>query len=306
MSNYAEVKDISLILSMETLPKRIIGDRSRFEHVLENCVAESIDQTNAGGVNLRADTDASGTVIYIDITDTRDSRAINPDSVISDTENRMEDDISALVSEYILRQMGGRIDIDAAETSGCHRVICFPIELPDEKEPDELVARSTSQPSVDRRAPPKTNFSYQPKTVMVVDDSETNIRVAACFLRALGCKVFEAASGCEAIRKLAKHRVDAMFIDCQMPKMTGLELTQAIRDGEAGVESSDVFIAAMTASTGEENKVLCLEAGMNHFISKPVNKKSFIHALAAVDDPKLSNLSEYKSYNIVLLAPDSF
>lgn len=142
-----------------------------------------------------------------------------------------------------------------------------------------------------------------PLKVLVIDDHPVNTMVAERLLQKLGCIVFTAGSGREGLAKLEKLTVDCVFMDCQMPVLSGFETTQLIRQGEAGRDKADVFIAALTAHTDVENKILCYEAGMNHFITKPLKKASFKEALDVLRYDHSPNLSAYRQYETSCLLP---
>ena len=97
-----------------------------------------------------------------------------------------------------------------------------------------------------------------------------------------------AVNGQDALEKLNSsddsQPFDFIFMDCQMPEMDGYEATRLIREGKAGERYQDIVIVAMTANAmlGDEQK--CLDAGMNDYLVKPINKdrvydtlKNFLH-----------------------------
>ncbi|WP_166422956.1 ATP-binding protein [Paraglaciecola sp. 20A4] len=113
--------------------------------------------------------------------------------------------------------------------------------------------------------------------ILVVDDNEINVEVAKGILSELPITILHAMNGKQAIGQLilAKRRneiIHCVLMDCQMPIMNGYECSQRIRKGEAGAEYKDIPIIAMTANAmlGERNK--CISAGMNDYLTKPVNE----------------------------------
>jgi CheY-like chemotaxis protein len=86
-------------------------------------------------------------------------------------------------------------------------------------------------------------------------------------------------TGVEAIEKLRQHNYDLVFMDIQMPEMDGLEATRRIRHPETGVLNPDITILAMTANAMASDRQQCIEAGMNDYISKPINKEVLISKL---------------------------
>jgi len=106
--------------------------------------------------------------------------------------------------------------------------------------------------------------------VLVVDDNPVSQRVASSLLQRLGCRVDVAANGQEAVDMLDTIPYDIIFMDCQMPVMDGFEATKEIRRREAGELHSTII--AMTANAMKRDRELCLEAGMDDYIAKPISK----------------------------------
>jgi CheY-like chemotaxis protein len=154
----------------------------------------------------------------------------------------------------------------------------------------------------------KQNISEVPKTplkILIVDDNQVNITVAERLLQKMGCTVYTASSGREGIEKLKGLPIECVFMDCQMPELSGFETTQLIRQGEAGSDKAGVFISALTAYADDENKILCYESGMDHFIPKPLRKGSFTKALDVLCTGRSPNLSGYREYGTSCLLPSA-
>jgi len=103
--------------------------------------------------------------------------------------------------------------------------------------------------------------------VLVIEDNEINQRVAQLQLEKLHCQVKIRSCG-ESVLDEKLSKFDLIFMDCHMPGMDGFEATRKIREMESGDEPS--YIIAMTANAREEDRKECIMAGMNDFISKPV------------------------------------
>jgi PAS domain S-box-containing protein len=106
--------------------------------------------------------------------------------------------------------------------------------------------------------------------ILVVEDNVINQIVAQSMLEQFGINADLAANGEEALSALESLPYDLVFMDCQMPVMDGFEATHSIRSPESKVHDSAIVIIAMTANTMQGDREKCLVAGMNDFISKPV------------------------------------
>lgn len=136
--------------------------------------------------------------------------------------------------------------------------------------------------------------------VLLVEDNPINQEVAQGLLQDMGLTVALANNGNEAIRALATSPSDvppfqAVLMDCQMPLMDGYEATRQIRSGAAGKHYQNVPIIAMTANAMTGDKEKCLRAGMNDYVSKPIDPETLEKALRAhldlsePDEQSLSN-----------------
>jgi CheY-like chemotaxis protein/signal transduction histidine kinase len=295
----AQEKGITLQLKDQDLPDHIFSDEARFTLILKNIIGRSIENSIIGGILIKASTDSESSNLKIDITHPGLALGQTAESIYGLTPIVPEEtsDIATMVSQSILTKMGGSLTYDQTTETGEHFIIKLPLRthesyktegqatqpifkaLPSLPPSNEKKNRKNLTPVTPKNKPKPNENKIE---VLVVDDNPVNIQVAKCFLRNLNCTVHTAMSGKEGIEALKRHpSIECVFMDCLMPKLSGFETTQMIRQGAAGEEKSDIFISAMTASTNEENKVLCYEAGMNHFMPKPVSLKSFSKALNA-------------------------
>ena len=121
--------------------------------------------------------------------------------------------------------------------------------------------------------------------ILVVDDNEINLAILRGMLEDTELSVFTAKNGAEAIGFLnkagkSKLSVDLLLLDCNMPVMDGFECTQRIRDGEAGEKNKDIHIIAATADAMVGDRERCLDAGMNDYLAKPINKDVLLGKVA--------------------------
>lgn len=131
-----------------------------------------------------------------------------------------------------------------------------------------LVALGIARP--DEVVEPEPTPTARGLRILVAEDNPINQRLALRLLEKHGCAVDIAANGSEAVERFASSHYDLVLMDCQMPGMDGYEATASIRATERGREAP---IIALTASAMERDRERCLAAGMDGFISKPLDPK---------------------------------
>jgi len=116
------------------------------------------------------------------------------------------------------------------------------------------------------------------ETILVVEDNAVNRRLAEFLLRSNGYQVREASTAQEAFEILKTERPDLILMDVQLPGMDGLEVTRKLKENAA---TRDIPVVAVTsyAMTGDREKALA--AGCDGYITKPIDKTTFILEVAA-------------------------
>ena len=120
--------------------------------------------------------------------------------------------------------------------------------------------------------------------VLLVEDNLVNQEVAIGILDEFGVSHDVVSNGQQAINKLLESNgnktYNLVLMDCQMPVMDGYSATRAIRNGEAGESNSQIFIIAMTANAMKGDKEKCLQAGMDEYLSKPIDPEKLLRKLS--------------------------
>ena len=115
--------------------------------------------------------------------------------------------------------------------------------------------------------------------ILVAEDNITNQQVAVAVLKKLGLRAEVAANGAEAVKALETIPYDLVLMDVQMPEMDGFEATRQIRDPQSHVLDHRVPILAMTAHAMQGDREKCLKAGMDDYVTKPIDVPALIAAL---------------------------
>ncbi|MES2745456.1 MAG: PAS domain S-box protein [Bdellovibrionota bacterium] len=114
--------------------------------------------------------------------------------------------------------------------------------------------------------------------ILVAEDNIINQKVALTILKNKGYRATAVANGLEVLTALRSFEFDLILMDCQMPEMDGYEATRSIRE-DASLNCQNIPIVAMTASAIKGDKEKCLAAGMNDYLSKPINQKELVATL---------------------------
>lgn len=158
-----------------------------------------------------------------------------------------------------------------AETIGIHKFLSKPIKI---SELVALLSVNFDQPFLLKdpaAVMPKIEKSAQNKKILVAEDNPMNMLLISEVLGNMGLEVIEAGNGEEAIAKLIEYDPVMIFMDVNMPVMDGYTATKKIRQFPRPY--CDIPVIALTADAMEEDKVRCLSAGMNDFVSKPFRLK---------------------------------
>jgi two-component system, sensor histidine kinase and response regulator len=118
--------------------------------------------------------------------------------------------------------------------------------------------------------------------VLVVEDNQTNQKVIRALLKRMGIETLTAENGLLAVERVMAEadQINAILMDVQMPTLDGRAATERIRAWEIAQQRNPLPIIALTADAFPEDRMLCLKAGMNDYLSKPVHANALASALA--------------------------
>jgi len=131
--------------------------------------------------------------------------------------------------------------------------------------------------------PAKTTLSPEfageyPLEILIAEDNLINQKLISRVLEKLGYKPDMVQNGLEVLEKLKQKQYDVILMDIQMPEMDGLETTETIRKNEG----KQPYIIAMTANAMSEDREICMRAGMDEYLSKPMKQEQLVNMLSKV------------------------
>ena len=144
-------------------------------------------------------------------------------------------------------------------------------------------------------------FRSPPLRILLAEDNFVNQKIVQGLLEKSGHRVEVAANGLLAVERLGKDTFDLVLMDVQMPEMDGISATKLVRQQEAMAKSKRrTPIIAMTANAMKGDREKCLDAGMDHYISKPIRFEELINAIARVSAKKSIGYGQLEAAAFVL------
>jgi len=272
-------KERSISLSCKRspdLPRYVRTDSIRLMQILINLLSNGVKFTKQGAVTLEVSTlkQPSDDNVYIkfSVSDTGIGIAPEKQHLVfesfsqadsSMTRNYGGTGLGLAISSQLSELMGSRIYIESSPGQGSTFWFVSIVELAPENNIDLATAASQiSPPEHAIRLPPGIR-------ILLAEDEPINQTLAIALLHKMGTSVTAVANGREVIKELAAKSYDLVLMDVQMPELNGFDTTRAIRelDGPAAITP----IVALTAHARPEDRQKCLQAGMDDYLSKPID-----------------------------------
>ena len=271
----ADKKELKINYKLDKhISKYVECDLTRLNQVIANLLNNAVKFTSKGSVTLSCKKLAGKQdIIEFSVTDTgigiEEQEQVQIFEKFKQANTSIENSyggtgIGLHIVKLIVSMWGGELDLKSIKGSGS--TFSFTMPLIEVGRPTESVSS-------------QLNFSHiADRKVLVVDDSEINLLIAEGLLLGLDLQCDTATNGEDAINMILENSYDCVFMDCQMPIMTGLEATEKIR--KIGSEyTQKIPIVALTAHTADTYQEKCLAAGMDGFLEKPFRRASIINML---------------------------
>jgi len=266
------------VTSAANLPDAVTGDAGRLRQVILNLVSNAVKFTEAGTVTvettcvplpdrkarLRWCVRDTGIGIPAERLPELFAEFVQADGSI----NRRfgGSGLGLAICRRIVEQMGGAITVESRLGSGS--VFAFEITLPVTEGRGTARLADQSDPAAALRE--MIARQAKPPRILVAEDNVTNQFVIRQMLKGFDIRLEMAANGAEAVAAVTRETFDLIFMDMQMPDVDGLAATRMIR--AKGGWFATVPIVALTGNAFDDDQRACLDAGMNAFIAKPINK----------------------------------
>ena len=289
----AQEKTIHLVHEVEPeVPLLLHGDSMRLRQILVNLIGNAIKFTDGGEV-----------VVHVALEETSQDDPVTLHFAIRDTgigipaarlphlfQVFVQGDSSThrkyggsglglAICKQLAERMGGRVGVESVEGQGS--TFWFTAVLDQQSvsaQPFKAAVDKPSQPMItavagDDRTPTQAGPSWSPgdaacHRALLAEDNQTSQKIVLVMLAKLGCITEVANNGLEVVEAFSNHVYDLILMDVAMPQMDGLEATRRIRQME--LEDQHTPIVALTAHAMSDDRVRCLAAGMDDYMTKPI------------------------------------
>jgi PAS domain S-box-containing protein len=293
----AHEKGLELVCLVEpAVPLLLRGDPGRLRQILINLGGNAVKFTDKGKIVIRVRLDGEdeqNVIIRFAVSDTgigipanRLDSLFSPFTQVDSSKTRKYGGtgLGLAISKQLAESMGGKIGLESKEGIGS----TFWFTSVFERQPagsgsaQEKFARIEGELAMEHSAgePAISGNGYCKMRILVAEDNPVNQKVAQAMLKKMGLRTDVVANGQEAINALQMIPYDLVLMDCQMPEMDGFEATRVIRLEGSKALNPCIPIIAMTAATMQGDREKCIQAGMNDFIAKPVQKRELSEILA--------------------------
>lgn len=276
----AKDKGLQLVFKLsQQLPKKLMGDPTRVKQVLTNLINNAIKFTSIGKVvisveqhirkNDMAEIRFSVQDTGIGICDTKQHNLFQSFNQVDSSTSRKYggSGLGLAISKQLVELMDGDIHLESKYGEGSTFIFTLQFKAVEEKTPLD------SNDVIDHKG------RFKGLNILLAEDNKINQMVATKLLKRTGCTMEIANNGVEAVDlvKQDSGKFDVILMDIQMPVMDGFEATEKIREIQALLK---LPIIAMTADAMAGVRERCLTAGMNDYISKPINFNELVTVLS--------------------------
>lgn len=260
-----------------------VGDVVRFRQIVTNLLGNAVKFTASGEIVVAlAAAQPPSDLIHLSVRDT--GIGILPQRVAAIFEPFTQADESTTrrfggtglgltICRQLAERMAGRIWVESAEGRGSTFFVAVGLPRAD----DQQIQEASKGTGSGLRPPPR----IEGLKVLLAEDNPVNALLATRVLEKLGCVVRHVPDGQAAVVACTENMFDIVLMDVQMPELDGLEATRRIRAWERTVDKHTPIVA-LTANAMKGDDRMCLEAGMDGYVPKPLSRDALMREFARV------------------------
>ena len=250
------------------IPSVLYGDKGKIKEIITNIMVNAVKYTEEGYIDLRVTCINKGNNSALVISVEDSGRGIKPENIskLFNKFERNEEDknttiegagLGLAITKKLVEMMGGKIIVQSVYGSGSKFTIYIQ---------QKIVNKPSLTPKLKQM---DDNLSFEGKRILVVDDNILNVKVVETILKKLKPTIEFCESGPECVEKVKNgEQYDLILLDDMMPKVTGTETLQSLR--EIPEFKTKVVVLTANAITGSKEKYI--EIGFDDYLSKPIEK----------------------------------
>ena len=268
------------------VPDIFVADQARLKQILFNLIGNAVKFTDYGEISISIHVleEINGKYLRISwtVSDTGigiPENAINelfePFTQVEDKSRRKRKGtgLGLSIVKQLVNQMGGNVSLRQNEPQGT----TFTFDILTEK------CDSTDFIQQPERITPLLTSPMRRLSTLIVEDEPINQQILKAILTKLGHKTMVSSDGYSAMELMKSMDFDVILMDVQMPELDGLETTRIIRSSKKYEEVKRIPIIALTAYAMAGDREKCMEAGMDYYLSKPVDVKALVKILKTLN-----------------------
>ena len=296
LQTMAHEKHITLQSQLsEDLPRFVMGDATRLRQILINLINNAIKFTSEGRVEVIATVDSIDDKILImrcrikdtgiGIEETNLSSLFDEFTMVDQTHSRQYEGtgLGLAICKRLVTLMGGKIQVSSTIGQGSTFEFTVQLAIANDMQLQQQPTKPQQLPSSSTR-------------ILLAEDNRANQMVISSILEFANLKIDVVDNGFKAVEAVQQQHYDIVLMDISMPGMDGMTATQTIRKLDGDV--ANIPIIALTAHTLNGDKERFLEAGMNDYLSKPIDRAATLSCIAHWTEKsinQMTNISEIKA-----------
>ena len=258
----------------ESIPEFLYGDGIRVKQVIINLLTNSVKYTKDGYIDFRINSIQKNNIVRLIISVEDSGIGIKKESIdklftkferlgVEKQTTTEGTGLGLAITKKLVEMMGGKIVVQSIYGKGS----IFTISLDQRMLTNEELAKVMKEKETEEKTDEIIDASG--KNILVVDDNMLNLKVAERLLKAYKCNITLVGSGSECLDKISSNKYDLILLDDMMPRMTGTETLQKLKE----IETFNTPVVALTANAITGMKEEYIGRGFNDYLSKPIVKE---------------------------------
>ena len=258
----------------ESIPEFLYGDGIRVKQVIINLLTNSAKYTKDGYIDFRINSIQKNNIIRLIISVEDSGIGIKKESIdklftkferlgVEKQTTTEGTGLGLAITKKLVEMMGGKIVVQSIYGKGS----IFTISLDQRMLTNEELTKVMKEKETEEKTDEIIDASG--KNILVVDDNMLNLKVAERLLKAYKCNITLVSSGSECLDKVSNNKYDLILLDDMMPRMSGTETLQKLKE----IETFNTPVVALTANAITGMKEEYINRGFNDYLSKPIIKE---------------------------------